>query len=73
MSAKAKRVQLRCPECNAVIGSAPEDDLPTGDLVCPTCDAVVKGPTQVDKLIGEARHAIKEIIEPSENKRDPDA
>lgn len=62
MNTSAKRVQIRCPECNAVIGSAPENDWPTGDLVCPVCDTIVKGPDQADKLIGEGKHAIKEMI-----------
>lgn len=58
MSDSTDRVRILCPECNGLIASAPEDDLPTGDLVCPVCDAVVEAPTAFDKLVGDVKQAI---------------
>ncbi len=55
MSPEEQRVRITCPECDGFIVSAPEDELPTGDLVCPNCGAVVKAPTQFDKLVEDVK------------------
>ena len=57
-----KRVEIRCPECDAFIVSAPEDDLPVGDLVCPNCGAVLEPPTALDKFVARVKTTVKDAV-----------
>lgn len=62
MSSSARRVRIACPKCNALIASAPEDDLPTGDLVCPACGDVVAAPRESDRLIEGIKSAVSDAL-----------
>lgn len=61
--AEPKRVEIRCPECDAMIASAPADDLPVGDLVCPNCAAVLEAPTALDKFVATLKARLKDALE----------
>lgn len=57
-----RQVDIRCPQCDGLIVTAPEDEMPVGDLVCPHCSAVVEAPTALDKMIAKVKAAVKQAI-----------
>ena len=59
---EAKRVEIQCPQCDAVIASVPEGDLPVGDLVCPNCGAVLEAPTALDRFVAKVKAAVKSTM-----------
>lgn len=64
-----KRVEIRCPECDAMIASAPADDLPVGDLVCPNCGTVLAAPTALDKFLAKLKTTVRDTLDgPDEDK-----
>lgn len=58
-----KRVVVACPKCGHQIVSAPEDDLPKGQLICPGCGVFVQAPGKSDLLVEEAKDKIKDVVE----------
>jgi surfactin synthase thioesterase subunit len=69
-----KRVAIECPQCGHRIATAPEDDLPKGELICPGCGAGVQAPGRSNLLIEEAKEKVKdlvdELVDPSKKRRD---
>jgi hypothetical protein len=62
MAEKQEWVQLRCPECDHVIVSAPKDALPSGELLCPGCGAKSHAPSRLERWVAEARDKTKAIV-----------
>lgn len=63
-----RQVDIRCPQCDSLIVTAPENEMPMGDLVCPHCSAVVEAPTAFDRMIAKVKTTVKQAIDGTADK-----
>lgn len=61
MKSATNRVRISCPKCGDIIATAPENDLPDGDLVCSNCGAVVNAPSRLDMIVEEVKQAVTDF------------
>jgi len=63
MTENDRWVELRCPECDRLIVTAPKDNMPEGELVCPGCGHKTEAPGPLGRWVAEARHKARNLLD----------
>ncbi len=63
MAEERTRIELRCSNCDRVLGTLPAGDSLEADLVCPACGATVKAPGVLERAVGNLKSAIDELTD----------